>query len=277
MTEIIKVLETQEIVGLVFKKVLANCEKHGNVVHTQVNDNRLNCSLCTKEQQEQAQIAEAKQQAKERFQRFMQDNGIDLYAKGFDDWQFDNKQQVRQETILATLKRYAENFNSSLPNILLFGGTGSGKTMLSNAIARQVFIKNYKYSYDVFADKNPSHLVTSSSINIQTRATWKSGSQETEQELLNRFASYPLLVIDDLGDNDTAGNVDMANADRNRIAQIISKRYQNHPTIITTNLEQSQVTAFLGNRAWDRFQENLIVIKCDWDSYRKSVAKMFYL
>lgn len=277
MTQMIKILETLEIAGLVFKKVLANCPKHGDVVHTQVNENPLSCSLCAKEQQEQAQIADAKQQAKERFQSFMQSNGIDLYAKGFNDWQFDVKQQERQETILATLKRYAENFHSGLPNILMIGGTGSGKTMLSNALVREVFIKNYKYSYDVFAESNPSHLVTSSSINIQARATWKHGNHETEQELLDRFASYPLLVIDDLGDNDTAGNIDMANADRNRIARIIGKRYQNHPTVITTNLEQSQVMGFLGSRAWDRLQENLIVIKCDWDSYRKSIAKMVYL
>jgi len=74
------------------------------------------------------------------------------------------------------------------------------------------------------------------------------------------------LIIDDLG----AG--DGHDKDRARIAQIIALRYNRAPTIITTNMDIKSLREYLGDRAWDRLQQNLLVTHCDWGSYRAKTS-----
>ena len=90
-----------------------------------------------------------------------------------------------------------------------------------------------------------------------------------EQAFLDTFIHKPLLVIDDLGENDTSGNAEWAKRDRERLSEILDNRYQSMPTIITSNMTVDQVEQFLGDRAFDRLQERLVIIRCDWESHRQ--------
>jgi len=234
--------------------------------------------------------ADAKQGIADTFENYreiMAANGIDPDGKKFSDWNFDSSQAARQKKIIETLQGISGNFkptgrfarNASISNVLFVGGTGSGKTMLTNALAKDIYRKAAREH--VASSKTTSanafcRLITSSDITNKSKQTWGEWGN-SEQQFIDKLSDTELLIIDDIGDNDTAAKAENAAADRNRIGQIISKRYQKRPTILTTNLTADQVADFLGDRAWDRLTENLIVIECDWSSHRKSVSKVLVL
>lgn len=275
--------------GVPEKQVIQfECNTHGLTDHYYFGSSPKFCRQCEAENKVKAK-QENLDKIYARYKSIMANCGINADGKRFEDWQFDDAQANRQEKIVKTLSGIADKFairgadgrNAKLPNIMLVGGTGSGKTMLANALAKNIYrravYQDVKREVDyTMSGTHCVRLITSRDITEQAKATW-GDYQKNENQLIEDLANFELLIIDDLGDNDTASNEEMAANDRGRIAQIIAKRYQKKPTIITTNLTPEQVVAHLGDRAWDRLQENLIIIKCDWASYRQSVAKVAYL
>lgn len=270
---------------LMVHHLVADCSIHGETDHWRVGDNEPTCKQCEAEARAQ-KTRENKQQLGEVYKRIMSENGVSPKAKDFTDWQFDNDQLDRQKNIISVLENLAEKIalsgkqstNGKLPNILLIGGTGSGKTMLATALVKAVYRKavllDMKNEVDAYkANNHCAKLIKSRDITEMAKATW-GNYNESEYELIEYFSRFPLLVIDDLGDSDAASGVDANAKDRGRIADIFDKRYQKLPTVITTNLDKDGVANHLGDRAWDRLQENLIIIRCDWGSYRQSVAKV---
>ena len=271
---------------MALRQLIANCNTHGETEHWQMGfDGKPTCKQCEAEARAQ-RTRENKQQLGEVYKRIMNENGVSPKAKDFTDWQFDNDQLDRQKNIISVLENLAEKIvlsgnqlkNGKLPNILLIGGTGSGKTMLATALVKSVYRKavliDMKNEVDAYkANNHCAKLIKSRDITEMAKATW-GNYNESEYELIEYFSRFPLLVIDDLGDSDAASGVDANAKDRGRIADIFDKRYQKLPTVITTNLDKDGVANHLGDRAWDRLQENLIIIRCDWGSYRQSVAKV---
>lgn len=267
------------------------CDKHGMTEFMQVTilGEKKNpvCSQCVEESknaEEQERKRAAELHRKNALIARLADNGIDANGKDFTDWVYDKSQEDRQQKMIAALQRYSGGFNKDLPNILLIGGTGSGKTMLANAIARDVFDGRFKHPITSqgfvkrsFSELNPAHLVRSAEIIRQIKSTWSYESPVKEDDLISKWTAHDLLIIDDLGDGDAIGKEQTAADDRNRISQLINLRYKNAPTIITTNMNQQEVAEFLGDRAWDRLQEKLVIIKCDWASFRQQTAKVSYL
>lgn len=265
--------------------LVADCSVHGETGHWRVGDGSPTCKQCEAEARAQ-RTRENKQKLGEVYKRIMSENGVSPTAKDFTDWQFDDAQMERQKNIIAVLENLAEKIelsgnqlkNGKLPNILLIGGTGSGKTMLATALVKAVYRKavliDMKNDVDAYrANNHCAKLIKSRDITEMAKATW-GNYNESEHELIKYFSKFPLLVIDDLGDSDTASGAEANAKDRGRIADIFDKRYQKLPTVITTNLDKDGVASHLGDRAWDRLQENIIIIRCDWGSYRQSVAKV---
>ncbi len=100
----------------------------------------------------------------------------------------DEKLYTLMKTNLETAKSYAENFKSSKGNLLLIGKTGTGKTHISTAIAREVIRRGFDVIYDS----------AQNIINDFETDRFKSGYRETESRS-DKYSECDLLIIDDLG------------------------------------------------------------------------------
>lgn len=138
------------------------------------------------------------------------------------------------------------------PWLFMFGGTGSGKTFLASAIAREVSARyrtNIKFirSSDISRTVNDSYRDNSS-----IRATMGS---------LSRFSG--LLIIDDLGWQSGSDN------DRMMTAEVIASRYEEDlPLIVTTNLMPKEIHDFLGEQVFDRVREKTVFLQFEGGSVR---------
>lgn len=137
------------------------------------------------------------------------------YYKG-DDYQ-------TMKRILDFTRNYAENFTPSSGSILMFGGTGLGKTHLSLAIANKVLEKGYSVVYD-------------SIINILRTIEKEHFSRDHSSEMTDLILSSELLIIDDLG---TEYETQFYNS---TVYNIINSRINSsRPTIINTNLDYAGI------------------------------------
>lgn len=137
---------------------------------------------------------------------------------------------------LESCKNYAEDFSTYSPNLLLFGGTGVGKTHISKAIAKKVA-------------ENGFDVIYMSAPDLFTSLEKERFNQETPIEDMNSIMKCELLVIDDLGAEFTTSFTISA------LYNIINTRLlSNLPTIITANLSPSE----LKQRYSDRIASRLI-------------------
>lgn len=137
---------------------------------------------------------------------------------------------------LENCKNYAEDFSVYSPNLLIFGGTGVGKTHISKAIAKKVMENGFDVIYisapDLFSSLEKERF-----------------NQETPAEDMSSIVKCELLVIDDLGAEFTTSFTVSA------LYNIINTRLLSDlPTIITANLSPSE----LKQRYSDRIASRLI-------------------
>lgn len=156
-----------------------------------------------------------------------------------------------------TARKYAEEFNLSNDpkqrsgSLLLFGGTGLGKTHLSTAIARNVIERGY----DVFYS---TALNMISEFQFQR---FKTGNTPVGGDNTERYESCDLLILDDLG-TEVINQFTVS-----CVYRIIDTRLnRNQPTIISTNLTSSELLKSYGDRITSRLMgEYLLLPFCGTD------------
>jgi DNA replication protein DnaC len=143
--------------------------------------------------------------------------------------------------------------------LILFGNYGSGKTHLAAAIANAAFQRHYKVLFAIVPDLL-DHL----------RSTFGPSSDVEYDERFETIREVPLLVLDDLGTENTTPWA------REKLYQIINHRYNySLPTVITSNRKPEDIEPRIFSRMCDRILcEEITMIEAS-DYRRLSTQKRF--
>lgn len=180
------------------------------------------------------------------------------FIKTLDDFDFTFQPGINKQEILdlATL-RFIENNE----NILFVGTSGVGKTHLATSIG----IECAKHRYSTY-------FISFQELILQLK---KALSENRLDVRLKHYSKYKILIIDEIGYLPI--DIDAANL----FFQLISKRYERHCTIITTNSNFSKWSDIFGsptiaNAILDRLLHHSHVITVKGPSYRLK-SKLDYL
>ena len=161
--------------------------------------------------------------------------------QSFDNFNIDvykNQPEIkaRMERNLKIAKAFAENFARHHDNLLLIGTTGTGKTHVSTAIAKEVISQGFDVLYDS----------TQNILNDFERDKFKSGYNQTESAS-DKYLECDLLIIDDLG----AEFITQFSV--SSLYNLINTRQNKGlSTIISTNLTASELAGKYEGRIYSR-------------------------
>lgn len=226
------------------------CSKHGVV--TKIFMGREFCEECAREQLAQSQIDHAK-----ALQKSIADKRLaaatlpDRYVEcGFKNYAASIKpMKIAKDQCL----EFAHKFLAGkTKNLIMTGRTGTGKTHLACAIARNILTKGGFARY-----------ITSEDMANNIASAW-TRPDDSEASAIYRFTEYDLLIIDEYGLHDQHEN-------RLRLVhKVLYSRYDSKkPTVLISNLTTKELRENLGDRLWSRFQhDGLIVVECNWADVR---------
>jgi len=258
-------MEAKQVSGDAGEMVTETCEHHGDyqTQALEVMGKRITmgCPVCEQEQEAKRKAHEdaAAKASKERRVRQLASDALipkRFAGYGFDDYQPQSDKSAR---ILATCKRYAEKFEDRLAmggGLVLCGKPGTGKTHLACAIANHIITEFCRVPLFTSVTK----------MSRAVKSTYSTKSDKTESEMIREFVQPDLLILDEVGaQRGTETELLLAQ-------EIIDERYQQvRPTILISNLPETELAKYIGDRALDRMYEGGgAVLAFDWDSYRRT-------
>ena len=162
---------------------------------------------------------------------------------------------AEQEEALSSMKSMADAIKSGkrTGNLILIGGVGTGKTMLTSGLVCDLVVDGYKPAIRRVID-----------IIRKMKNTWRKDSEITEDQLIDNLVALDLLIIDEIGVQFGSDTEKMF------IFDIIDGRYNKmKPTILISNLTMEGIKKCIGDRCVDRLREDGgKVIAFDFDSQR---------
>ncbi len=154
------------------------------------------------------------------------------------------------------IKTLAElDFIPKAENLVFIGATGVGKTGLASALLLRALHNGYRGRFiraqDLFDEM------------------YASLADRSSRKLLNAFARFDLLVIDEMG------YLNLRPEQTNIFFRLMEERYNRRSTIITTNLEYDEWHEFLGNRSMveallSRLRHRCHTVRIDGPSLREA-------
>ncbi|MDU4483340.1 MAG: ATP-binding protein [Enterobacter sp.] len=178
-------------------------------------------------------------QCPERVADLIDNAGI---ARRFEACEFDNYQAINQDAAknLAACQRYATSWPERLKagtGLVMTGNCGTGKNHLAVSMAKSI-IRDHLAKVEITDVMRLTRAV---------KSTWRHNAEMTEEDVIERFASLDLLIIDEVG-------VQFGSPTEMTILQeIINARYESIlPTILISNLTFDQLKETIGERIVDR-------------------------
>ncbi|MFO3694292.1 ATP-binding protein [Staphylococcus felis] len=164
--------------------------------------------------------------------------------------QNDNQAQAKQTAI-----EYVQTFSTKQPkSLILQGSYGTGKSHLAYAIAKA--IKNQGYSVAFM------HIPM---LMDRIKATYNKNATETTDELVSLLSSIDLLVLDDMGVENTEHTL-------NKLFSIVDNRVGKN-NIFTTNFSNKELNQNMNwQRINSRMKHNARTVKVIGDDYRERDA-----
>lgn len=157
-------------------------------------------------------------------------------------YSYDESVATKMRANLAAAKNYVKNFGRERGNLLLIGKTGTGKTHISTAIARELIHKGYDVIYD-----SAQNIVSDFEAD-RFRSGYGTAEPKAEKHL-----ECTLLIIDDLG-TEFASQFTLST-----IYNLLNARQNKGlATIISTNLSPDE----LAKRYEDRIYSRIIGTGC---------------
>lgn len=226
------------------------------------------CPKCMEEQQAKAkdeaqaeQRAQAAQLLQRQVERRFQMSALPprYLTRTFDNYRAETE---GQQKALVVTQRYAENFDHCMETgagMILAGRPGTGKTHLACAIAN-----------DLIQQGRTALFITVASLLRKIRETY--GNREggkTEQQVFNELRQIDLLIVDEVGVQRGT------ESEEHLLFEVLNERNAYYrPTILISNLNAKDMTAYVGERSMDRMREGGgKFVAFDWESYRPRVAK----
>ncbi len=148
--------------------------------------------------------------------------------ENFDLTWYEGEAKIRAEFIVRTAKSFADNFGKRGDNLLLIGNTGTGKTHISTAIAKEIITRGFDVLYD-----SAQNIISDFEAD-----KFKSGYSAQYEPKAEKYLECDLLIIDDLGAEFT--NQFTVSCLYNLIN---TRKNRGLSTIISTNLSAEELTA----------------------------------
>lgn len=169
------------------------------------------------------------------------------------DWGWPRKIERPQIDELFTL-----DFITEITNVILAGPNGVGKSMIAKNLAHQALMEGHTVLFTTAAHMLGDLVVQDSSVALQRR--------------LRRYVRPALLVVDEVG------YLSYDNRHADLLFEVVTRRYEAKPTIVTTNKAFTEWGEIFPNAACvvtlvDRLVHNSEIIDIDGESYRLKEAK----
>jgi len=154
------------------------------------------------------------------------------------EWYKDNPDAyARMKANLAVARSYVKNFPKKKDNLLLIGKTGTGKTHLSTAIAREIIGMGFDVVYD-----STHNIVTDFEAD-----KFRSGYSASYQMRSEKYLECDLLIIDDLGTEFSSKFTVSC------LYNLLNTRLNRGlATVISTNLSADELAAKYEDRIYSR-------------------------
>ncbi|MFZ4170922.1 ATP-binding protein [Enterobacter ludwigii] len=180
-------------------------------------------------------------------------------ARRFEHCELTNYQPVNDAARLnlGACQRYVATWPERFKlgtGMVMIGNCGTGKNHLAVSMAKEI-IRNHLATVEITDVMRLTRAV---------KSTWRHRADSTEEEVIERFASLDLLIIDEVG-------VQFGSPTEMTILQeIINARYESIlPTILISNLTFDQLKESIGERIVDRVTDggrNRLAF--GWESFR---------
>lgn len=169
----------------------------------------------------------------ENFENF----SLDYYSRE-NDGTHQNTPYENMQFILNEVHYFVDHFDEKGGNLLFYGGTGLGKTYLSNCIAKALLDQRHTVLY-----QSAVHLFE----DICGDVLMRKGNNPESLQLYQYIFDCDLLIIDDLGTETQTSFI------TSEVYDILNTRMRdNKPTIISSNLSLKEISGRYSDRIISR-------------------------